>query len=50
MAFIAITAIGAVAVPLNGWWKGAELEYGLADSGKWMIIVFMRIYLVNSIS
>eukprot|EP00755_Sulcionema_specki_P036358 Sspe_Gene.106747::Locus_84820_Transcript_1_1_Confidence_1.000_Length_520::g.106747::m.106747 len=32
-AFIAATSIGAVAVPLNSWWKGAELEYGLRDSG-----------------
>ena len=25
--------IGAVVTPLNAWWTGAELEYGLADSG-----------------
>jgi long-chain acyl-CoA synthetase len=25
---------GAVMVPLNGWWSGAELAYGLADSGS----------------
>lgn len=31
--FWAVTAIGAVIVPLNAWWKGAELEYGLNDSG-----------------
>lgn len=29
----AITACGAIAVPLNGWWTGQELEYGLSDSG-----------------
>ena len=31
--FFAITAIGAIAVPLNAWWSADELEYGLADSG-----------------
>ena len=31
--FFAIAACGAIAVPLNGWWTGQELEYGLADSG-----------------
>ncbi|MGZ8347374.1 MAG: class I adenylate-forming enzyme family protein [Allosphingosinicella sp.] len=33
VAFFAITALGAVAVPLNTWWTGTELAYGLADSG-----------------
>ena len=33
IAFWAIAAAGAVVVPLNAWWTGAELEYGLADSG-----------------
>jgi long-chain acyl-CoA synthetase len=32
-SFFAITALGAIAVPLNAWWTGPELEYGLADSG-----------------
>jgi len=31
--FFAITALGAIAVPLNAWWTGPELAYGLADSG-----------------
>jgi long-chain acyl-CoA synthetase len=30
-AFIAITSIGAVAVSLNAWWTGQEMEYGLLD-------------------
>jgi acyl-CoA synthetase (AMP-forming)/AMP-acid ligase II len=34
VALFAITAIGAIAVPLNGWWTGAELRYGLAQSGS----------------
>jgi long-chain acyl-CoA synthetase len=33
ITFWAAAAAGAVAVPLNAWWKGEELEYGLADSG-----------------
>eukprot|EP00729_Bicosta_minor_P024700 gene24700-1378_t len=33
IAFMAITSIGAVIVPLNSLWKGAEMTYGLQDSG-----------------
>ena len=33
VAFWATQAIGAVVVPLNAWWTGPELAYGLADSG-----------------
>ncbi|MEL1231581.1 MAG: AMP-binding protein, partial [Candidatus Neomarinimicrobiota bacterium] len=35
--FIAITSIGAVCVPLNSWWIGSEIEYGLKDSGAKLI-------------
>ena len=38
VAFFAITSLGAIAVPLNAWWTGAELEYGLKDSGAKMLI------------
>ncbi|WP_375428994.1 class I adenylate-forming enzyme family protein [uncultured Sphingomonas sp.] len=38
-SFFAITALGAIAVPLNAWWTGAELEYGLSDSGSKVLIV-----------
>ena len=38
VAFWAAQAIGAVVVPLNAWWTGPELEYGLADSGS--VVVF----------
>jgi long-chain acyl-CoA synthetase len=31
-AFWAATAAGGVVVPLNAWWTGAELQYGLHDS------------------
>eukprot|EP01001_Neometanema_parovale_P013166 NODE_952_length_1971_cov_6.617965_g902_i0.p1 GENE.NODE_952_length_1971_cov_6.617965_g902_i0~~NODE_952_length_1971_cov_6.617965_g902_i0.p1 ORF type:complete len:591 (-),score=105.14 NODE_952_length_1971_cov_6.617965_g902_i0:147-1919(-) len=33
ISFVAITAMGAVAVPLNSWWKGNELVYALKHSG-----------------
>ncbi|GAA3241660.1 class I adenylate-forming enzyme family protein [Actinocorallia longicatena] len=33
IAFWAAAVAGAVAVPLNAWWTGEELRYGLADSG-----------------
>ncbi|HTT86623.1 MAG TPA: class I adenylate-forming enzyme family protein, partial [Acidimicrobiales bacterium] len=33
MAFWAATVAGAIVVPLNAWWTGDELEYGLRDSG-----------------
>jgi acyl-CoA synthetase (AMP-forming)/AMP-acid ligase II len=39
VAFFAATAIGAIMVPLNAWWTGGELEYGLADSGAKVLIV-----------
>ena len=39
VAFFAVTALGAIAVPLNAWWTGGELEYGLTDSGARMLIV-----------
>ena len=37
--FFAITTIGAMAVPLNAWWTGAELAYGIKDSGAKLLIV-----------
>jgi long-chain acyl-CoA synthetase len=33
VAFWAAAAAGAIVVPVNAWWKGAELEYALVDSG-----------------
>ena len=38
VAFFAITSLGAIAVPLNAWWTGAELEYALLDSGAKVLI------------
>ena len=39
MAFFATVGLGAISVPLNAWWTGDELEYGLSDSGARMVIV-----------
>jgi len=33
VAFYAAASLGAIVTPLNAWWTGPELEYGLADSG-----------------
>ncbi|MFN3945990.1 MAG: class I adenylate-forming enzyme family protein [Allosphingosinicella sp.] len=38
VTFFAVTALGAILVPLNAWWTGAELEYGLSDSGAKLLI------------
>lgn len=38
VAFFAITALGAIAVPLNAWWTGAELAYGLKTAGCTVLI------------
>ncbi len=38
VAFFAVTSLGAIAVPLNAWWTGQELEYGLRDSGAKLLI------------
>ncbi|HEY5109279.1 MAG TPA: class I adenylate-forming enzyme family protein, partial [Acidimicrobiales bacterium] len=38
-AFWATITIGAVAVPLNAWWTGEELAYGLTDSGTKLAFV-----------
>src|SRR5437899_10489992 len=39
MAFWAAAIAGAVVVPLNAWWTGEELAYGLADSGSTVLFV-----------
>jgi len=31
--FFGATIVGAIITPLNAWWTGPELEYGLVDSG-----------------
>jgi long-chain acyl-CoA synthetase len=37
MAFWASIAVGAVVVPVNAWWTGPELAYGLSDSGATVV-------------
>jgi long-chain acyl-CoA synthetase len=39
IAFWASIAVGAVVVPLNAWWTGSELAYGLSDSGTSVVFV-----------
>ena len=39
VAFFAGQLVGAIVTPLNAWWTGGELEYGLADSGAKVAIV-----------
>lgn len=34
VVFFATVSIGAIITPLNAWWTGAELEYGLTNSGS----------------
>jgi long-chain acyl-CoA synthetase len=38
VAFWGAAAIGAIVVPLNAWWTGPELEYGLRDSGATVLV------------
>ncbi|MEE4299287.1 MAG: class I adenylate-forming enzyme family protein [Pseudomonadales bacterium] len=39
VAFMAITAIGRIAVPMNAWWTSDEMAYGIEDSGARLLIV-----------
>ena len=39
VAFFATLSLGAITVPLNAWWTGPELEYGLTDSGTKVAVV-----------
>lgn len=38
VAFFAAAVAGAIVVPLNAWWTGEELAFGLADSGAAVLI------------
>jgi long-chain acyl-CoA synthetase len=38
LSFWASLSIGAIIVPLNAWWKGQELAYGLRDSGSRVLL------------
>ena len=37
--FFAALSIGAIATPMNSWWTGDELEYGLKDSGAKLAVM-----------
>ncbi len=39
VVFYGATIIGAILTPLNAWWTGPELEYGLVDSGSKIAVV-----------
>jgi len=39
MAYFAVIKIGAIAGPINGWWKGPEVKYLLNDSKARYLIV-----------
>jgi len=39
VVFVAAASLGALVVPLNAWWTGPELAYGLADSGSKIVVV-----------
>jgi long-chain acyl-CoA synthetase len=38
VAFFAAVSLGAIVTPLNAWWTGQELHYGLTDSGSRVVI------------
>ena len=38
MSFMGALSIGAVAVPMNGWWTTEELDYGFEDSGARVVV------------
>ncbi len=39
VAFYAAASLGAIVTPLNAWWTGPELEYGLIDCGAKVAVV-----------
>ena len=39
IAYMAITSLGAIVVPLNAWWKADELKFALKDSQAKTVIV-----------
>ena len=38
VVFFAVTVLGGICVPLNAWWTGPELIYGLNNSGAKMLV------------
>ena len=44
VAFFAALSIGAIATPMNSWWTGEELEYGLQNAGVKVAVVDPQIF------
>ncbi len=44
VAFYAALSLGAIATPMNSWWTGEELEYGLSFAGVKAAVVDPQIY------
>jgi long-chain acyl-CoA synthetase len=44
VAFWGAVLAGAIVTPLNAWWTGQELEYGLTNSGHSLAIVDVERY------
>ncbi len=44
VAFWGGVLAGAIVTPLNAWWTGAELEYGLRDSGATIVVMDIERY------
>lgn len=44
VAFFAALCVGAIVTPMNSWWTGDELEYGLNDSGARIAVVDPQIF------
>ena len=44
VAFYGAALTGAIVTPLNAWWTGEELEYGLKDSGSKIVVCDAGLY------
>lgn len=44
VAFYAALSLGAIATPMNSWWTGEELEYGLSFAGVKVAVVDPQIF------
>lgn len=44
VAFLSCLVSGFIATPLNSWWNGEELEYGLGDAGCRLAVVDPQIF------
>lgn len=44
VAFYAALSLGAIATPMNSWWTGEELEYGLSFAGVKAAVVDPQIF------